>query len=138
MTGILSIDSHMNDGTYVMAVVPFCPNGIHHLRIAYADRLISHASTNTMTGYLLHLGYLATVGSLFWEGIAEGCADGVSREVFYMGGEVQQLVLIVKIRVDGLDGKLSVGEGTRLVEDGRIDLGQDVHIVGPLDEDTLA
>ena len=47
-------------------------------------------------------------------------------------------MLIVKIGVDGLDGKLSVGEGTRLVEDGRIDLGKDVHIVGPLDEDTLA
>ena len=37
--------------------------------------------------------------------------------------------------MDGLYGKLTMGEGARLVEHHRLDLRQNVHIVGSLDED---
>ena len=53
-----------------------------------------------------------------------------------MGSEVEQLVLVAEIGVNGLDGKLSVGERARLVEDHRLHLSQDIHVVGTLDEDT--
>ena len=59
-------------------------------------------------------------------------------EVLNVGSEVEQLVLITVIRMDSSDGKLAVGERARLVEYHRINLRQHIHIVGSLDEDTLA
>ena len=55
-----------------------------------------------------------------------------------MGCEVQQVVLTVTLRMYSLYGKLSVGQGACLVEDHCANLCQDVHIVGTLDENTLA
>ena len=40
--------------------------------------------------------------------------------------------------MDGSDGKLTMRESTRLIEDHRIDLRQHVHIVGSLDEDSFS
>ena len=42
------------------------------------------------------------------------------------------------IRMYGFHSELSVGEGTGLIKDHGLHLGQDIHVVGALDEDTFA
>ena len=57
--------------------------------------------------------------------------------MLHMGGKVQQMSLIAFLRMHRCDCKLAVGQGACLVEDHRADLGQDIHIIGPFDKDTL-
>ena len=47
-------------------------------------------------------------------------------------------MLITSIRVDGLNGELTISKRAGLVEDHGINLSKDIHIVGTLDEDSLA
>ena len=54
-----------------------------------------------------------------------------------VSSEVEQLVFVAGVGMDGLNGKLAMREGARLVEHDGIDLCQDVEIVGTLDEDAL-
>ena len=88
MTCIFTINGYMDDGTNMMAVVPFCAYGIHHLCIAHTDHLIPYPCTDTMTCDLLDLTDDAAIGSLIREGITQGCANGMGREVFDMGSKV--------------------------------------------------
>ena len=39
--------------------------------------------------------------------------------------------------MNGFYGKLSVGEGAGLIKDNGFHLGQDIHVIGSLDEDTV-
>ena len=62
----------------------------------------------------------------------------MSGEMFDMRCEVQQLVFVASIRMYSLNGELTMREGARLVEDHGIYFGQDIHIVGAFDKDSLA
>ena len=138
MARILSVDRYMDDGACVVTVVPFGTHGVHQFRVAHAHQLISHSGTDALSSDLLHVRYLAAIGALLREGIAQGCADGVGGEVLHMGRQMQQLVLVAGIGMDGCHGKLSVGQRARLVEDHCVQPRQRVHVVGALDEDALA
>ena len=138
MTSILTIDRHMDNGTDVMAVVPTSADGVHHLCITHADNLIPYPCTDAVTCNLLNISDLTAVGGLIREGIAQGCADGMGGEMFYMRCEVQQLVFVANIRVNSLNGELAMGKSAGLIENHGIDLSEDIHIVSALDEDTLA
>ena len=58
-------------------------------------------------------------------------------EMFDMGSEVKQLMFVAGVRMNSLNGKLAMRKRACLIEDHSIDLSQDIHIVGTLDEDTL-
>ena len=122
MTRILPINGHMDNCTYMMAVMPLRADGFHHLRIAHADDLIPYPRTDTVTSYLLDIRHLTTIGSLIWEGIAQGCADRMGGEVLNVSCKVQELTLVAGVRVYRFDGKLTMGEGASLVENHSIDL----------------
>ena len=91
VTSILTVNSHMDNRAYVVAVAPLGAHGLHHLRIAHCHQFVAHTGTDAVTGYLLYLAYLAAVRRLVGEGIAQGSADGVRREVLHVSSEVQQL-----------------------------------------------
>ena len=137
MACVFSIDGNMNDGTHMMAVMPFGSDGIHHLGITHTNDIITHFGTDTMTCNLLHIANLTSVSGFLWESIAQRSTDGVGGEMFYMGCEVQQVVLTVTLGMYSLYGKLSVGQGACLVEDHCTHLCEDVHVVGTFDEDTF-
>ena len=137
MTRIRAIDSHMDDSTYVVAVVPTGTDAVHHLRISHTYHFVANAGTDALASHLLDIGDLTAVGSLVGEGVAQGRTDGMGREVFDMSGQVEQLVFVAGVGMDGLDGKLAMREGARLVEHDGIDLCQDIDIVGTLDQNTL-
>jgi hypothetical protein len=86
-----------------------------------------------LTSLLADIADLTTVGSLVREGVAQGCTDGMGREVFDVSGEVEQLVFVAGVGMDGLNGKLPMRECARLVEHHGINLCQDVEIIGTLD-----
>ncbi len=57
MTGIDTIDVHMDDGTVIIVTaVPLRTNSIHHLGITHADGLTAYLGTNTLAGQLFHVG----------------------------------------------------------------------------------
>ena len=87
--------------------------------------------------YFLDIGDAAAVGGLVGEGVAQRGSYGMGGEMLYVGGEMEQLVLVNMVGMDGRDGKLSVGERARLVEDHGAELGEHIHVIGPLDEDAL-
>ena len=107
-----------------------------------------------MTGNLLDIGDTATVVSFVGEGITQGSSDGVGGEVLHMGRQMQQFLFPNSLNffvfsnfltftsffpsMYGLDGKLAVGQGARLVEHHRVYLGQHVHVVAAFDEDAFA
>ena len=138
MPGILPVDGDVDDGSYVVAVVPLGTDGIHHLRVAYTYHVVADACPHAFTSYFFHVCHLAPVGGLVGESIPQGCADRVCGEVLHMGRQVKQLVLVDLLRMYGFDGKLSVGQRSRLVEYDDAELRQDIHIVGTLDEDALS
>lgn len=129
-------------------VVPSGTDGIHHLGVSYTDCLIfdvgrqntwhSYLGTDTLSCNLLYFANLASVGSLFGECVSKSYADGVGGVVLHMGSQMQQLLLIADVWMDGCDGKLSVGEGASFVEDHGRQIGKDVHEVGTFDENALA
>ena len=91
-----------------------------------------------MTSYLLNITHLTTIRSLIREGIAQSRTNGVSGEVLNMSCEMEQLMFITSVRMNSLNSKLAMRESARLIEDNGIDLGEDIHIIGTLDEDTFA
>ena len=127
----------MDNGAYVVAVVPTGANTVHHLRITHTYHFFAYAGTDALASHLLDIADLTTVGSFVREGVAQGCTNGMGREVFDVSSEVEQLVFVAGVGMDGLNGKLAMREGARLVEHDGIDLCQDVEIVGTLDEDAL-
>ena len=135
MACIRSIDGYVYDCAHVRAVVPLCSDGLHHLAVAYAYEVVAHAGLDALSCNLFHIAQLAAVGSLVGEGIAQGGTDGVGREVFYVGGQMQQLVLVAGVGMYGSHGKLPVRQSARLVEDHRLQLCQHIHVVAALDED---
>ena len=145
MPGIDTVNGYMDDGPRnrlvfmptTWAVVAFGSDGIHHLGITDTNNLTFHISLDTLSGNLLNIGKTAAVSRLVREGITECGTDGVGREMLHMGGEVQQLVLITGVRVHSLHGKLSVGQCSRLVEDDGLCLGEQIHHVGTLDQNTM-
>ena len=128
----------MDDGSSVVAIVPFRTNGIHHLIISHAHQLVAHLCTNALSGYFLNVLDTATIGSLVREGIAKGSANRVGREMLHMSSKVKQLMLVAGIRMNGRHAELTVGKRTGLVEDHSAHLCQYVHIAGTFDEDALA
>ena len=82
MACIFAIDSHMDNGTHMMAIMPLRTNSIHHLRIAHTDNAlltrVSHADlgTDAMTCDLLDIRDLTAIRRLIWEGITQGSANG--------------------------------------------------------------
>ena len=88
MARIFTINSYVDDGTYMMAIVPFRTNGIHHLRVTHTDDLIPYPGADAMTCNLLDITDDATVCSLIRESVTQGCADGMGREVFDVGSEM--------------------------------------------------
>ena len=88
VTSILTVNSHMDYRAYVVAVAPPGAHGLHHLRIAHSHQFVAHTGTDAVTGYLLDLAYLAAVRRLVGEGVAQGSADGMRREVFHVSSEV--------------------------------------------------
>ena len=138
MTRIFPINGYMDDGTHMMAVVPLGTDGIHHLRVSYADNLIPYPCTDAVTSDLLDIRNRTAVRRLIREGITQGGTDGMGGKVLNVSGEMQELMLIARIRVYRFDGELTMGEGAGFVEDNGIDLRKDIHVVRTLDEDTLA
>ena len=96
MACIFTIDGYMNDSAGIgmmsmsalRAVVPFCTYVIHHLRVANADHLIPYPGADAMTCFLLNITDYAAIGSLIREGVTQGCANGMGREVFDMGSKM--------------------------------------------------
>ena len=72
----------------MMAVMPLGTNAVHHLRIAHADYLIPYARTDAVTSNLLDLGNLTAIRRLIREGIAQGGANGMGREVLDMSSHM--------------------------------------------------
>ena len=88
MTGIYPVDSHMDDSTYVVAVVPLCTNGIHQFGVTNSHYLISNMSDNAFACYLLDIADLTTISSLIGEGVAQGCTNRMGREMLNVSGEM--------------------------------------------------
>ena len=55
-----------------------------------------------------------------------------------MGCQVQQMMFIESIRMNGGHGKLTVSKRSRLVEDNGVDFCQNIQIVGSLHQNTFA
>ena len=121
-----------------MAVVPLRSNAFHHLRVAYTYHLIPNLSTDTMTCDLLHIAHDTTIRSLIRESIPQCGSYRMSGEMLYMGSKMKKLMLITSIRMYGRHSELSVCQRTSLVKYHHRHLRQHVHIVGSLDEDSLA
>ena len=88
MARIFTINGYMNDSTHMMAVVPFCTYGIHHLRITHTDNLIPYPGTDAMTSDLLNITDDTAIGSLIREGITQGCPNRMGREMLDMGSKM--------------------------------------------------
>ena len=88
-----------------MAVVPMGTNGIHELCVANSYDLIRYMSDNAFACHLFDIADLTTVGSLIGESIAQRSTNGMGREVFDMGSEMQEVMFVAGIRVNSSDGK---------------------------------
>ena len=85
VASVCPVYGNMDNGARViLTVVPLCSYGVHHLRIAHADRLPTNVGTNTLASHLFHIFYLTAVSSLVGERIAKGGCYGMMAEMFYM------------------------------------------------------
>ena len=135
MSSIFSVNSHMDHGACIAITgVPLGTHSIHHFRITHTDYLLTHLGSNALARQLFHIAHLAAIGSLIGEGVAQGCTNGVSREVLHMGSHVQDMG---GLRMYGLHGKTSMRQGSRLVEHHGIHLCQKVQIVRSFHQNTL-
>ena len=134
MPGVLAVYGHVDDGTGTVTVMPAGPDRIHHPGIAHADRAAFHAGLDALPGNLLHICHRAAVGGLVGESRPESLPYRMCGEMLHVGGQMQQLVLVEVLGMNGLHCKLAFGKGSCLVEHYGADTGQRVHIVAPLDE----
>ena len=135
---IVAIDCHMNDGTHMWAVIPFCTDSIHHASVAHVHHITSNCGTYSLACNLLDIGHCATIGCLVGEGVAQRSTYGMSREMLYMGGEMQQLMLIAGARMHSCYLKLTMGESSRLIKHHSSHLSECIDVISTLYENALA
>ena len=116
VSGISPVDSHMDDCAGKMAVVPLHIDVGHHLAVAHAYRVPVYGGLHATSGNFFNVGHRASVACLFRECVAQSRADGVGGKVFHMGGEMQQLFLVVVGRMHSLDGKFATCQRACLVK----------------------
>ena len=140
MTSIGAIDGYMDDGTMItmFAVVPLSTHQIHHLRITHNDHLLTHLGADALTRDLLHIAHNTSVGSFFWEGIAQGGTNRMRGGMLHMGRQMQQLVFAADVRMHSLNGKATLSQCACLVKYHGVDLRQNIQVVGTFHQDTLS
>ena len=135
---ILSVDSHMDDSADMMAWMPLCTYGFHHALIAHTDDVVLNLCANALSCHFFHMADAASVGSLFGERITQGSSDGMGGKMLYVGSEVKQLTLVEMVGMHRFYGKLTVGEGARLIENHRMEVGECIHIACPFHQYAVA
>ena len=137
MPCVSAIDRDMDDGSHMMARLPFYAKMIHHLRVAHADDLPSDIGTDTMPGNFLNIGNLAAIGSLVGKSIAQSSANGMGGEMLDMSSQMQQFVFVKLIGMHSFYGKLTMSERSGLVKNNSTNIGQCVHKIAAFHENTL-
>ena len=142
MSRVLAINGDVDDGSHLVAVVPLGTDVFHHLLVAHANHLAVHFGTDTLSCNFLYIGHLAAIRCFLREGSTQGCSDRMGSEMLGMSCQMKQDFLLVRIFanmhiicivgwmvwagsvcMNSCHGKLSVGQGTRLVEHNGSHLG---------------
>ena len=138
MSGVASVDGNMHHGTHVSptfhATVHFGTHLTHHLLIAHADAVTVDHGLHAIACHLFDVLDAAVV-VFVGVGLAQCRGDGVGRETLHVGGEMEQLVGIHPVGVNGINGKDTLGQRAGLVKNHCGAARKDVHVVAALDED---
>ena len=137
VAGVLAVDGDVDDGAGMVAGMPLGAYLFHELAVADGDFPAVHRGDDAVAGGFLDAFYAAAI-LLVGVGVAQGLGDRVGGVALDVGGQVQELSFADDFRVHGGHFEDAFGEGAGLVEDHGPELGQLVHVVGALDEDTLA
>lgn len=76
MASIRAVDSHVDDGTHMMAVAPLGAYSVHQPGVADGHLLTAYTRTDTLTGNLFDVGNDAAVGSLVGKASRKAAAMG--------------------------------------------------------------
>ena len=137
VSGVGAVDGHVDDGAAMLAGMPGGAFGLHEFAVAHSHALAVHGGDDAMAGGLLDALYAAVIG-LIGIGVAQRHGNGMRGVALHVRGQVQEFLLVNDFRMHGCYFKYAFGEGSGLVEDHSLNLGQGVYQVGALDEDTLA
>ena len=88
---IFTIDSHMDNRSNMVTIMPLRANSIHHLGVAHTDQLSAHISPNSLTSNLFHLAHRTAIRGFVGEGIAQGRPNGMRRKMLDMSCKMEQL-----------------------------------------------
>ena len=89
MTGIGPVNGNMDDGSNMMAIMPFRSYRLHHLGITDTNGFTFYIRSDALSCNLLHIGKTASVCSLVGECVTKGGTDRMGGEMLYMGCQMQ-------------------------------------------------
>ena len=75
MSGINTVNGHMDNGTHMRTVVPLSAYCIHHFRITHTDDMVFHLGTNTMSADFLDIADFTAIRSLIRESVAQSSTN---------------------------------------------------------------
>ena len=134
---VLAVHSHVDDGSFLLAGVPIGAFGLHQLAVTDGYPFAVHLRHHPVTGGFFDPLHRAVV-LLVRIGVFEGHGDGVGGVTLYVGGHMQQLLLVHNFRMHGRYFKHTFGKGSGLVKDHGLHLGKGVQKIGALHQNTLA
>ena len=136
VSGIDAIDGDMDNRPDVVAGVPLCPDALHKGAVADRHLLPIHHRRDTFACDLLDLLDTAVI-LLPRVSISERCSNGMSGEALHMGGEVQQMILILCHGVDSIDFEDPLRQRAGLIQHDDPGLGESINVIGTLYQDPL-
>ena len=137
MPHVNALDSDMHHSALEMTGMPMRSHAVHELSVAHAHLFAINSCADALSSHLLGLLHCATIGFMP-KGFAQRLGDGVGREAFHVGGEVEQFVFAKLCGMNGYYAECAARECACLVEHHGCCFGQCIDVVATFDENALS
>ena len=134
VSGVLTVDRHMDDGADAVAVQERDAQARHEAVVAGGDLVSVHHRGDAVAADLLHVRDQGRV-EFFAVSCQDALRNGVRRVTLRVRGQPEEFLVFEFAVVDAGDREVPAGQRAGLVEDDRLDVGEGLHVVGALDED---
>ena len=136
MTGVFSVDSHVDDRADAVAVDCVDTQLLHELVVACGDRYTVDLRENAPAADLFNVRDAAAV-DLFSVRLLQALADGMGRGALGERCVLEKLLLLHRAVVDGADLKDALRQCAGLIEDDGLDLRECLQVIRALDENAF-
>ena len=136
VTGVFSVDGHVDDRADAVAVDEVNAQLLHELMVAGGDRYAVDLRENAPAADLFDIRDAAAV-NFFAIRLLQALADGMGRGALGKRRVLEKLFLLHRAMVDGADLKHALGQRAGLIEDDGLDPRECLQIIRALDENAF-